>query len=228
MGKKGPIPGCKPCTSSEMTYCKNGSVISDHCAATAAATPERHSEEAECGRLLHAKSNASAKHEPSLLSEKPARNKYERSERIIASSTLLSPAVSIELPREPFKEGALYPDDTIDSQASSKPGETIKITGRGGCAKYCGTAPSPGNISFSSFRQSFTSNVNYLKRRFSSGDLSSELDDEPSADPGLATVGRQDSSQPYQAVPDRPLQSQPGPIPPPSQPPIPGAPPSGK
>ncbi|XP_032672542.1 synapsin, partial [Odontomachus brunneus] len=104
---------------------------------------------------------------------------------------------------------------------------TIKITGRGGCAKYCGTAPSPGNISFSSFRQSFTSNVNYLKRRFSSGDLSSELDDEPNADPGLATVGRQDSSQPYQAVPERPLQSQPGPIPPPSQPPIPGAPPPG-
>ncbi|KAL6437346.1 hypothetical protein ACFW04_005088 [Cataglyphis niger] len=110
---------------------------------------------------------------------------------------------------------------------SNEPGVTIKITGRGGCAKYCGTAPSPGNISFSSFRQSFTSNVNYLKRRFSSGDLSSELDDEPNADPGLATVGRQDSSQPYQAVPDRPLQSQPGPIPPPSQPPIPGAPPQG-
>ncbi|XP_011631323.2 synapsin, partial [Pogonomyrmex barbatus] len=110
---------------------------------------------------------------------------------------------------------------------SSEPGVTIKITGRGGCAKYCGTAPSPGNISFSSFRQSFTSNVNYLKRRFSSGDLSSELDDEPNADPGLATVGRQDSSQPYQAVSDRPLQSQPGPIPPPSQPPIPGAPPQG-
>lgn len=67
-----------------------------------------------------------------------------------------------------------------------------------------------------------------LSSRFSSGDLSSELDDEPNADPGLATVGRQDSSQPYQAVPDRPpLQSQPGPIPPPSQPPIPGAPPQG-
>ncbi|XP_034240248.1 synapsin [Thrips palmi] len=31
-------------------------------------------------------------------------------------------------------------------------------------------------ISFSSFKQSFTTNVNYLKRRFSSGDLSSELD----------------------------------------------------
>lgn len=64
-----------------------------------------------------------------------------------------------------------------------------------------------------------------LSSRFSSGDLSSELEDE-AADPGLATVGR-DSSQPYQAVPDRPLQSQPGPIPPPSQPPIPGAPPQG-
>jgi len=64
-----------------------------------------------------------------------------------------------------------------------------------------------------------------LSSRFSSGDLSSELDDEPNADPGLATVGRQDSSQPYQAVPERPLQSQPGPIPPSSQPPVPGAPP---
>ncbi|XP_017793637.1 PREDICTED: uncharacterized protein LOC108575373 isoform X2 [Habropoda laboriosa] len=31
MDKKGPIPGCKPCTSSEMTYCKDGSVIDDHC-----------------------------------------------------------------------------------------------------------------------------------------------------------------------------------------------------
>ncbi|CAK9807780.1 hypothetical protein ANTPLA_LOCUS5506 [Anthophora plagiata] len=27
----GPIPGCKPCTSSEMTYCKDGNVIDDHC-----------------------------------------------------------------------------------------------------------------------------------------------------------------------------------------------------
>ncbi|XP_076749509.1 uncharacterized protein LOC143422618 [Xylocopa sonorina] len=27
----GPIPGCKPCTSSEMTYCEDGSVINDHC-----------------------------------------------------------------------------------------------------------------------------------------------------------------------------------------------------
>ncbi|KAG7202817.1 hypothetical protein KM043_009974 [Ampulex compressa] len=27
----GPIPGCKPCTNSEMTYCKDGSVLNDHC-----------------------------------------------------------------------------------------------------------------------------------------------------------------------------------------------------
>ncbi|XP_050454802.1 uncharacterized protein LOC126853243 isoform X1 [Cataglyphis hispanica] len=27
----GPIPGCKPCTNSEMTYCKDGRVINDHC-----------------------------------------------------------------------------------------------------------------------------------------------------------------------------------------------------
>ncbi|XP_015185920.1 PREDICTED: uncharacterized protein LOC107071435 [Polistes dominula] len=27
----GPIPGCKHCTNSEITYCENGSVINDHC-----------------------------------------------------------------------------------------------------------------------------------------------------------------------------------------------------
>ncbi|XP_066594266.1 uncharacterized protein [Prorops nasuta] len=27
----GPVPGCKPCTNSEMTYCMNGNVIGDHC-----------------------------------------------------------------------------------------------------------------------------------------------------------------------------------------------------
>ncbi|XP_011297570.1 synapsin [Fopius arisanus] len=43
----------------------------------------------------------------------------------------------------------------------------------------------------------------------------------------MASVVRQDSSQPYQGTPDRPLQSQPAPIPPPSQPPVPGAPPGG-
>lgn len=103
---------------------------------------------------------------------------------------------------------------------------TGKITGRGGCAKYCGTAPSPGTISFSNFRQSFTSNVNYLKRRFSQGDLTWELNDESSTDSGVASVAR-DSSQSYQATSDRPLQSQPTPVPPASQPPVPGAPPPG-
>nr|XP_012136113.1 PREDICTED: synapsin isoform X1 [Megachile rotundata] len=63
-----------------------------------------------------------------------------------------------------------------------------------------------------------------LSSRFSSGDLSSELDDEPSTDSGLASMAR-DSSQSYQGVPDRPLQSQPTPVPPASQPPVPGAPP---
>ncbi|XP_063979693.1 synapsin [Diachasmimorpha longicaudata] len=43
----------------------------------------------------------------------------------------------------------------------------------------------------------------------------------------MASVVRQDSSQPYQGAPDRPLQCQPAPIPPPSQPPVPGAPPGG-
>ncbi|XP_011495025.1 PREDICTED: synapsin [Ceratosolen solmsi marchali] len=102
-----------------------------------------------------------------------------------------------------------------------------KITGRdGACGKYCGTAPSSAKISFTNFRQSFTSNVNYLKRRFSSGDLSSEVDDESSSNTGLASVGRQDSAQTYQGVPERPLQSQPQPMAAPSHP-VPGAPPPG-
>lgn len=39
-------------------------------------------------------------------------------------------------------------------------------------------------------------------------------------------MGRQDSSHPYQGIPDRPLQSQPGPVQPANQPPVPGAPPN--
>ncbi|OXU18484.1 hypothetical protein TSAR_006713, partial [Trichomalopsis sarcophagae] len=27
----GPIPGCKACTREEMSYCRNGSVLEDHC-----------------------------------------------------------------------------------------------------------------------------------------------------------------------------------------------------
>lgn len=34
-------------------------------------------------------------------------------------------------------------------------------------------------MNFSSFKSSFTSNVNYLKRRYTSGDLSSECDENP-------------------------------------------------
>lgn len=68
-------------------------------------------------------------------------------------------------------------------------------------------------------------NDHSLPSRFSSGDLTSELDDEPNAEPGVATMVRQDSSHPYQGIPDRPLQSQPGPVPPANQPPVPGAPP---
>ncbi|XP_014209297.1 synapsin, partial [Copidosoma floridanum] len=119
--------------------------------------------------------------------------------------------------------------DLEEEQQRSRQLTASKITGRGGaCGKYCGTAPSPANISFTSFRQSLTSNVNYLKRRFSSGDLSSEFDDEPNASTGLASMGRQDStsSQNYQGLAERPLQSQPQPMAPPSQP-VPGAPPPG-
>ncbi|XP_014237293.2 synapsin [Trichogramma pretiosum] len=102
-----------------------------------------------------------------------------------------------------------------------------KITGRGtgaACGKVCGAAGSSANISFNSFRQSFTTNVNFLKRRFSSGDLSSEFDDEPNASTGLASVGPKDPN--YQGLAERPLQTQPQPMVPPQQP-VPGAPPPG-
>uniref|UniRef100_A0A6P7GB74 Synapsin-like n=1 Tax=Diabrotica virgifera virgifera TaxID=50390 RepID=A0A6P7GB74_DIAVI len=72
------------------------------------------------------------------------------------------------------------------------------------CSKYCGPTANGPTISFSSFRQSFTSNVNYLKRRFSSGDLSSECED------GEAPV------DPYQKPPVT-AQPQAPPPPPPSQ-----------
>ncbi|KAH9363311.1 hypothetical protein HPB48_006417 [Haemaphysalis longicornis] len=45
---------------------------------------------------------------------------------------------------------------------------------------FSGT-PAGAKISFSSFKQGFTSTTNYLRRRFSSGDLSGELDDQPAA-----------------------------------------------
>ncbi|XP_034824788.2 synapsin [Maniola hyperantus] len=53
----------------------------------------------------------------------------------------------------------------------------VKID-RSGCPGICGPqAATTSTLSFSSFRSSFTSNVNYLKRRFSSGDLQSECDE---------------------------------------------------
>ncbi|XP_068630672.1 synapsin [Battus philenor] len=53
----------------------------------------------------------------------------------------------------------------------------VKIE-RSGCPGICGPqAATTSTLSFSSFRNSFTSNVNYLKRRFSSGDLQSECDE---------------------------------------------------
>ncbi|EFA12118.1 Synapsin-like Protein [Tribolium castaneum] len=73
------------------------------------------------------------------------------------------------------------------------------------CGKYCGPTANGPTISFSSFRQSFTSNVNYLKRRFSSGDLSSECED------GEAPV------DPYSKAPPVTAQPQAPPPPPPSQ-----------
>nr|NP_731458.2 synapsin, isoform E [Drosophila melanogaster]AAN13463.2 synapsin, isoform E [Drosophila melanogaster] len=60
-------------------------------------------------------------------------------------------------------------------------------------------------MNFSSFKSSFTSNVNFLKRRFSSGDLSSEVDDvDPNSLPPAA----------------RPIQDQP------TKPPVAGGPPN--
>ncbi|XP_050305081.1 synapsin [Anthonomus grandis grandis] len=73
------------------------------------------------------------------------------------------------------------------------------------CGKYCGQPANGPTISFSSFRQSFTTNVNYLKRRFSSGDLSSECDDVD------APV------DPYTKAPPVTAQPQAPPPPPPSQ-----------
>lgn len=59
-------------------------------------------------------------------------------------------------------------------------------------------------ISFSSFRQSFTSNMNYLRRRFSSGDLSGEFADGPNGvqsatgDPTVTSAAQQQQQQQHQ------------------------------
>nr|XP_012550733.1 synapsin [Bombyx mori] len=66
--------------------------------------------------------------------------------------------------------------DAYDTSAKISRGD-VKIE-RSGCPGICGPqAATTSTLSFSSFRSSFTSNVNYLKRRFSSGDLQSECDE---------------------------------------------------
>ncbi|XP_031350499.1 synapsin-like [Photinus pyralis] len=76
------------------------------------------------------------------------------------------------------------------------------------CSKYCAPTTNGPTISFSSFRQSFTSNVNYLKRRFSSGDLSSECEDgEAPVDPYAKQPPV--TSQPQAPPPPPPPQAQP-------------------
>ncbi|VEN44543.1 unnamed protein product [Callosobruchus maculatus] len=83
------------------------------------------------------------------------------------------------------------------------------------CGRYCSTpAANPkdyqqvngsvGTLSFSSFRQSFTTNVNYLKRRFSSGDLSSECDDGPITDTTVDPYTKGPPSQPVTSQPQAP------------------------
>ncbi|XP_077285119.1 synapsin [Arctopsyche grandis] len=95
----------------------------------------------------------------------------------------------------------------------------VKID-RSGCPGICGPQPAPApTLSFSSFRNSFTSNVNYLKRRFSSGDLSSECE-ENEVDP---YVGQ----KPPAATTSQPTQRQtPHATPPPTVPGAPAAPPT--
>ncbi|XP_026476559.1 synapsin-like, partial [Ctenocephalides felis] len=90
---------------------------------------------------------------------------------------------------------------------------------RSGCGRICQPAEPPGPaLSFSSFRNSFTNNVNYLKRRFSSGDLSSECDDgDAVVDPYTGQPippGAQPVPKMGQQAP--PLQSQPMPSQPPN------------
>ncbi|CAD6214035.1 GSCOCG00012823001-RA-CDS, partial [Cotesia congregata] len=63
--------------------------------------------------------------------------------------------------------------------------------------------------------------------RFSSGDLSSELDDEPESDSRVASMVRQDSTTPHQGTPDRALLTQSNAALPSGQPPVSSTPSSG-
>ncbi|EDV93096.1 GH19116 [Drosophila grimshawi] len=72
-------------------------------------------------------------------------------------------------------------------------------------------------LNFSSFKSSFTSNVNFLKRRFSSGDLSSEVDDvDPNSLPPAARPIQDQPTKPHVAggPPNMPPPPAPGQVPP--------------
>uniref|UniRef100_A0A182Q7L4 Synapsin pre-ATP-grasp domain-containing protein n=1 Tax=Anopheles farauti TaxID=69004 RepID=A0A182Q7L4_9DIPT len=90
-------------------------------------------------------------------------------------------------------------------------GKTSSISARSQDPEHLSESQDPqaGTLSFASFKSSFTSNVNFLKRRFSSGDLSSECED---VDP---------KDLPPAARPQPPLQQQPMPGGPPNIPPPP-------
>ncbi|XP_055853109.1 synapsin [Episyrphus balteatus] len=74
-----------------------------------------------------------------------------------------------------------------------------------------------GTLNFSSFKTSFTSNVNFLKRRFSSGDLSSECDDVDPNELPPAARPQQDQAPPLQQQP-KPQNAGPPNMPPPPAP----------
>ncbi|XP_063216965.1 synapsin [Bacillus rossius redtenbacheri] len=82
-------------------------------------------------------------------------------------------------------------------------------------SRHDSSAPA-ANISFSSFKQSFTSNVNYLKRRFSSGDLSSEFDDAPDDASTTSSTHETQSQKHAPAYQPPPAAPPAGPQPPPS------------
>ncbi|XP_049823931.1 synapsin [Aethina tumida] len=110
----------------------------------------------------------------------------------------------------------LEPDDLVRQWRTWASVQAAKISE---CGKYCGPTANGPTISFSSFRQSFTSNVNYLKRRFSSGDLSSECEDGDAPVDPYATTNKPPpvTSQP-QAPPETPQPQAPPQAPPPPPP----------
>ncbi|KAL7731057.1 hypothetical protein ACLKA6_014271 [Drosophila palustris] len=95
----------------------------------------------------------------------------------------------------------------------------ISAIATAGCGRICAPPPEPksSTLNFSSFKSSFTSNVNFLKRRFSSGDLSSEVDDvDPNSLPPAARPIQDQPTKPNAAggPPNMPPPPAPGHVPP--------------